>query len=304
MTYGALRLRLSKLAPGTDLELLDGWIQDRYTEILDQLPWKRQENESVLQVPASYITGTITAVQGSNAITGVGTTWSSAMNGLMIRIANQTEYYQFTDVNTVSATLDRNYEAPSAAALAYRIDQPVFLLPANARYVTQVRPLHNRAKPLTLVSPNELNRIAPWRSTYGTPKYAAATWDNFSDPPQLQLELYPIPDCPDTSGSLLSYGFDYVYDAGALAPDGTSVSLLPFVRAACLIAGVQADIAALKGDAAGIQLYAGRFTRLLAQMTAINTLQRGPSKLRLAPGLLRQVPNRYRRGPIHRGYTG
>ncbi len=40
-TYGEIRLRLKKLFPSVDLELLNGWIQDRYTEILDRLPWQR-----------------------------------------------------------------------------------------------------------------------------------------------------------------------------------------------------------------------------------------------------------------------
>ena len=40
-TFGELRFRLSKLVPGVDLDLLDGWIMDRYQEILDVLPWSR-----------------------------------------------------------------------------------------------------------------------------------------------------------------------------------------------------------------------------------------------------------------------
>ncbi len=53
MTLGALRLRLSKLAPGVDLELLNGWIQDRYTEILDRLPWQRLEVTAPLATVAT-----------------------------------------------------------------------------------------------------------------------------------------------------------------------------------------------------------------------------------------------------------
>jgi hypothetical protein len=121
-TYGQIRLRLSKLAAGVDRELIDGWIQDRYTQILDRLPWKRLEGETVIQSPPSYQVGTVTATQGSNAIVGVGTAWTQAMNGLMIRIANDQEFYVFTYVDATDATLDRPYEAQtdsiSASAIA------------------------------------------------------------------------------------------------------------------------------------------------------------------------------------------
>lgn len=304
MTYGALRLRLSKLCPGTDIEVVDGWIQDRYTEILDSLPWKRQETETIFQVPASYATGTLAATQSSNAITGTGTTWTSAMNGRRIRVNNTSEYYTFTYVSGTTATLDRVFESPTATGLAYRIDQAIFLLPATARIVRQVHPLHNRNQPLELVTPGEMNRITASRNWYGTPKYAAPTWDSATDPPQLQLELFPAPSVPDSSSSLLSFGVDQIYDQADIDPTSTSTSMLPFVRPACLIAGVQADFAALKGDQMGIITYEARFKKLVGDMAMINALQRGPQKIRLAPELIRQAPPRYRKGPWHRGFTG
>lgn len=117
MTYGQIRLRLSKLLPGIDVELIDGWVQDRYAMILDLLAWKRLEGEAVFQVPLSYAIGTVSAQQGSNAITGSGTTWTSDMTGLMIRINNGTEYYTFTYVSATSATLDREYEGSTASII-------------------------------------------------------------------------------------------------------------------------------------------------------------------------------------------
>lgn len=308
MTYGELRLRLQKLCAGTDLELIDGWIQDRYTQVLDILPWKRQEAESVIQAPVTYSTGTISATQSSATITGVGTTWSPSMDGLMIRIDNTPEYYQFTDVSATSATLDRPFEGPTATGLAYRIDQNIFLMPTNARIIRGVRPLHNRVCPLAIVTPGELNRLSASRNVYGTPTHAAPTWDNFSDPPQLQVELWPVPDCPDSGSSLLSWSIDYVCDAAVIDPEQTSVSLLPFVRPSVLIAGVQADSlmprTGYDGNLAGSGAHEARFATLAGQMAQINAAQRGPQVIRLAPELQRQVPGRYRRGPKHEGYPG
>ncbi len=304
MTYGALRLEIRKLCPGVDLEIIDGWIQDAYTELLDLLPWKRQEAESVLQSPATYNIGTVAGTQGSTTVVGVGTTWTSGMNGFMLRIDNQGEYYQVTFVDATHITLDRGYEGPTASGLAYRIDQNVFLLPPSTRIVRAVRPLHDRLKDLELVSPAELNRISTTRNTYGTPQWAAQTWDSFSDPPQLQLELYPVPDCPDSSGRLLSWSVDYIFDQAAIDPTATSTGLLPFVRPAALKAYCQQHAAALAKEWEGVEFYGAEFTKLGGSMAQINALQRGPQKLRLAPELRRQVPPRYRKGPRHVGWPG
>src|ERR1035441_8175333 len=140
MTYGQIRLRLSKLAPAVDLELIDGWIQDRYTEILDGLPWKRLEGETVIQSPASYQVGTVTATLGATSIAGAGTNWTSDMDGLTIRIGNNEEFYVFTQTDATDATLDRPYEGGDGGpGLSYRIDQNIFLLPADCRILRGVR---------------------------------------------------------------------------------------------------------------------------------------------------------------------
>ncbi len=304
MTYGELRLSITKVCPGIDSEIRDGWIQDAYTEVLDLLPWKRTEGESVIQVPTSYITGTLTATQGSASIVGAGTVWTTAMNGFMMRIAASTEYYQLTALTATTATLDRPYEGVTGADLAYRIDQNVFLMPPAARIIRGVRPLHNREKPLEIITPGELNRISGSRNSYGTPMYAAPTWDSVSDPPILQAELWPVPDCPDTGGKILSFVVDYIYDQSPIDVDGTSVSLLPFVRPAALKTYCQREFAAMKDDWQGVDYYGGRYKELTQSMLQINALQRGPQRIRLAPELQRQTPPRYRRGPWHRGFNG
>jgi hypothetical protein len=311
MTYGEIRLHLQKALPGVDEELIADWIQQRYTRILDSLSWKRQETESVLQAPASYAIGTITATQGSQVITSDGTTptvFTNAMTGRMIRIGGTGEYYQFAYVSATLGNLDRGYEGPDTTATSYRIDQNVFLLPSNARILRQVTPLHNAEKPLEIVPPSELNRISANRNTYGTPIYACPTWDNFSDPPQLQMELYPVPDCPDSSSFTLSWAIDYVYEEADIDKDATSVSLKPFVRPACLIEGVKADAMGPRpgwpGDMSASELYEGKYDKLLEQMQRINAQQRGPQQIQLADNLKRRGRPRYGRGPKHVGWPG
>jgi hypothetical protein len=312
MTYGQIRMRIVKACPGVDPELIDGWIQDRYTEILDSVPWKRMEGESAFQSPASVIAGTVTATQGSPAIVGVGTAWTVAMDGLMIRIANGTEFYIFTFVDATHATLDRDFEQVGAASLAYRIDQAVFPMPASCAIVRGVRALHNSPH-IALVTPAELNRLDPQRTVYGTPTRAAATWDSYSDPPLLQLEFNPIPSSPDSVGNTLSFIVDYIFDAAGIDPTQTGVDLLPWTRPQAIIEGVMASIdrwrASSDKSAAGAYINAAtahetQFTKLLKTMAQRNALQRGPQPIQLSPELKRQTPGMYRKGPWRRGFTG
>lgn len=295
MTYGQLRLLIQKENAGADLDLVDGYIQDRYTEILDFLPWKRQEADSVIQSPASYATGSITATQGSNAITGAATVWTAAMTGRMIRLDNQSEYYQFTYLSATTGTLDRGYEQASAAALTYRIDQAVFLLPSDCRVLRAVKPFHNRSAKLQRMTPAELDDYAPRRGSYGTPTIYVPTWDSFSDPPQMQVELYPIPDSPDTSSALLSWAVDYWFEAAALDPSLTSTSLLPWVRPAALKAGVRANFRALAEDYQGAAYYEGQMRDYVAIMAKTNAQERGVGQIQMAPQYRRG--SRYMRPP-------
>jgi len=291
MTYGAIRLRLSKLAPSVaaDLELLDGWLNDVYQEILDRLPWKRSEADFVFQAPQSYDTGTVAATQGLAAITGTGTAWTAGMNGLVIRFANQDAYYQLTVTNGTAATLDRPYEGATDAALTYRIDQPVYVMPSNCRIIRAVAPMHDRLKPLELITPAELDRRCISRNEYGVPRYAVPHWDNFSDPPRMQLELFPIPDSPNSAGEIPSWAVDYVFDQAELDPDVTGKTLLPWVRPAAILEGVLAKVRRHEEKIQLAQEHERQFEKLVKAMMMTNALQRGPQEIRLAPELRRQT---------------
>ncbi len=249
MTYGEIRGRLQKLSGGMDLELIDGWIQDRYAQALDKIPWKRLESNYTFQVPASVTTGTLTVVAGSTTITGVGTTWTDALDGFMLRVDAQEEYYQVAYVSPTELTADRGYERASDSALGYRIDQSLFVMPANARVIESLRPISGF--PLERKSTGEMDRLAGNRNFYGDPRAFCASWDNFEDPPRLQVELFPVPNCPDSLSRQLSFAVELVVDADEIEPEDTGSSLLPFMRSQLLIAGVQSDIQAHLKDYGG-----------------------------------------------------
>lgn len=304
MTYGAFRLICKKLCPGLDEEILDNWIANRYTEILGKIPWKRLESDVVISCPVSYATGTVTVVQGSATITGVGTSWSTALDGHAIRINNQPEYYQFTDTNGTSAQLDRVYQGPDASALTYRVDQNIFVLPENCRILRGLKPMHLGEKPLDRRTPAELNDISITRNKYGTPTVYAPSWDNFSDPPRMQVELYPIPDVPGPDSFRPAFVADCLLEADVLDGNTTSQGLLPWVKTQALENGVLADFARKMKDYAGAQSYESKFSTLLLDMIRQDSEQRGSRVMKLASRFRRQKPPRWPWGPRHEGWPG
>ena len=134
-TYGEIRLRLTKLAPEIDLELIDGWLQDRYTEILDRLPWQRLRATAVLVTVAPYGDGTVTVVQGSQDVYLSGGVWTEGMTGRVFRVTNDEPYYEFAWADAAHGTLDRPYEGVTAFAATYSIYQSIYPLPPDCRII-------------------------------------------------------------------------------------------------------------------------------------------------------------------------
>ena len=314
MTAGEIRLLIRKLKVGADvdLEVLSSFLSNRYARILDKLPWRRLDTETIIQSPASYAVGTVNVTQGSAVVTGVGTTFTVNMNGLVFRAntsadsnaSSGAEYYQVAYVSATQLALDRPYENVTVAGAGYRIDQNFFLLPPSSRIVRGIRPLHDRTRVLKIITPAELSRIAPLRAAYGTPEYAAVSWDNQSDPPIQQIEFYPIPTSPDSGGITLAWAVEYTYDPALLSDGSSSSTLLPWARPDALIAGVALDCALDKGDQVRAELYKAEWNERIAEMAGVDAESRPYQPLRLARQYQGNRPSRWRRGPHHEGFTG
>jgi hypothetical protein len=277
-TYGSLRFRLTKMLPGIDPDLIDGWISDRYTAILDRLPWQRLEKSFAFETIAPYSAGLISASAGSANVGLAGGAWTVAMTGLSIRIDNRDEYYEFTPTSPTAGTLDRPFEGSTAGALAYCIFATVYQLPPDCRELRAIR-LMDWPRALARRTKQEVNAHAASRSTQGPPVEYAPYMDDTSAPPRLQIEVYPAPDAVRT------LVVDYI--AEVASPSGTSTALLPWVRPAALIEGVRASGLDHLKDYSGSDRAEARFQALLEQMVTIDSRNRPPRQMRMAPRFTR-----------------
>ena len=131
MTYGQLKLRLTQAFPSISLDLIEGWVNDRYQEILGELPWFRENIQAVLETSAPYTTGTVSVVQGSSNLTLTGGAWDASVHGVGFRVTGQPDYYEFSATSPTTGLLERAYDGPTADGAAYSLFQFVFPLPAN-----------------------------------------------------------------------------------------------------------------------------------------------------------------------------
>lgn len=276
MTYGTLKLRMTKQFPGLDPDVLEGFISDRHSEILQELPWVRLNAMAVLQTTAPYSTGTVALTLGSASVTLTGGTWITGMTGRAFRVTSRDEFYEFTYVSASTATLDRVYEGPTAAAAGYKIFQHVYPMPANCRILADDAFSTTGIGPLSRLSRGQLNLGAPTRAEYGTPQIWSSYMDDSSTPPRMQVELYPIPDT--------AVGIPFEYTAEASVPATSGASFLPWMEpASALVEGVIAKIKAHLKDYTGAQLHGMMAEKALERMRMNEAARMGPAQLTLDP---------------------
>jgi len=353
MTYGQLKFRLTKAFPGVDLDLIEGWINDVYRDILGELPWQRQQVESMLLTVAPYTTGYVALTQGSQAVSLVGGTFTSAMNGRALRTPPRTEFYQFTYISATSGSLDRPYEGPPLSPLptlasgigsgdthatlsstnnvspgefflidseavqvttftgdvvsilrqqlgtaaashssnatltplsAFSIFQHIYPLPSNCRLLEDdaFSSKHGLSERFTHA---QLNISDPNRVMMGTPQGWASYMDDNSSPPNMQVELYPVPD------KEIGIPFTYVADGQALSSSSTLFQF--WMQPSALIDGVTAKILAHLKDYNGAQLHGAAFGGSLKRMRSAEAQGMAPAKMTMG--------GYYTRGRARRG---
>lgn len=271
-TWGQLRLLLQKDAPGGDPDLLDGYLNTRYGDVLDRYPWKGLEVETSIQTTAAYNTGTVSVTQGSNAIVGTLTVFTALMTGMKFQATSDNAVYTFTYVSATSATLDRLYESVSNLTATFWIFQDEYVLPAATKTVLSVvcpvtgLPLDDWTIDKTLG--------ALWQGNCpGTPiAFGMAADTSEAAPPVYHtLKLYPPPFC--------SQGYPLRYQKATAGFDGTTTGAapLPWVSDNVLLCGARADIKHKAKDYTGAEAQEVKYEKAIAAMLKVDIDRRGVS---------------------------
>ncbi len=189
-------------------------------------------------------------------------------------------------MGATSATLDRVYEGPTAATAAFSVFQNVYALPSNARLLANDAFVGTRG-PLRRFTRGEINAFDPSRVQTGTPQGWASFMDDASTPPNLQVEIWPVPDA--TSG----IGIPYEYTADTAPLSATSAVMLPWLNPACLLEGVSALALRNARDYTGAELAIAAAEKALKQLRSTEGRSLPPAHLALDAAYTR---HRLRRG--------
>lgn len=256
-TVGELQLRLNKLPQGanSDRVVLLGIINDVTQRYVNSYQWSRLSKTASLLTSALYETGTISVTNGSTAITGTDTVWTSAMTGRRIRISGRNETYVFTYTSATTGNLDRGYEGDTDTAATYQIFQSVYALPADVDQIDSVEvPSLNRD--LDQESPEYLDKLATDRWALGHPMFYTTAPDITTAGVQYPaIELYPVPD--------IAEGLIVRYRQSVALFTAPSDTFLPWIQFECIVAGCEAELHAAKGDIGLYQVKEGKFQMLL-----------------------------------------
>jgi len=161
--------------------------------------WKERRATGWVSMLAPYSTGTATFTQGSAAVTGSGTTWTSTHTGMKMSLAYGSPEYVFTRTGATTGTLDRNYVEADAAASAYVLYQDRYALAATADAVlddemevhsADGRPLGRIGRPLA-------SALQPLPNGAGTPE-----WWSLHDVSGGAIRIRVGPNVPDSVFSL------------------------------------------------------------------------------------------------------
>lgn len=286
MTWGQIRLLITKQLPGIDLELVTAAVQAAYDAVLLDRPWKGLDGEGVLVTTAPEATGTVAVTAGSADVVGDGTAFTSGMEGFIFALDSSSLTYSVLSVaDAEHLTLERIFEGESATGAGYHIFPDAYTLPASVRTVAQMLlPASNR----TVTRTDDLTlRREGLPLTFGAPRYWAPAADTAETgwPGDVVRRVYfhPLPDA--------GYAIPYSYRKTARSFDGANVadSPLPWVQDQAIVQGALAILlggpsaSQIPGRAESLQTAITLQQATLAAMRRADTLERGPAKLRL-PG--------------------
>lgn len=203
MTWGQLRQTIIQGAgSGLPLPLVNTALNLGLEAIQASFGFPRTERQFTVPIAAPTSAGTVAVTKGSAAVTGTGTSWTTALNKFRFRLPLDNHFYTIAVSSSTALTLDRPYEGATATGAAYRIVQwfvQAQELTMDVRSVTS-----SFGGPMTPVSLNQVNEWDPFRSRRAPyPTHWFQLSDSTDRSPQTQ-ELQQIGFWPEvTAGQSL-----------------------------------------------------------------------------------------------------
>jgi hypothetical protein len=186
MTLATMSNNLLRFVPGLSPDLIKSTLQDSYKQLTSR-DWARLKLQRQIYTTATYSTGTV-SVDTTGVVTGVGTTFTSAMVGRFMRIEYTDSLFEIDSyASGISVTLKDWTGVAVAAGHSYTILKVIYPVDTLFGVVYEVEYQTSLRKK----SQRYFNQIDPSRTTTGTPTYWA--YAGMTSAGVIQIEIYPVP---------------------------------------------------------------------------------------------------------------
>jgi hypothetical protein len=238
-TFEQLWKGLMLYAPELPTPLAKQFINNAYSRALSANRWFGLRGLDEFEIPTPYTTGTVTVNNGSTAVVGSGTTFTSAMVGRQFIVDSQLPFYTiitFTDATNI--VLDRPFSGTSISGSSDWAIEYVYLeVPSDFLSFTSVIDPENEWRLWTGVSQEKLNWRDPARDVKGT------SW--VLSPINLSANGYPRYELWPRSSASAQLPFVYTKKP-ALLSSNSDTAIFP-IRGDVIREGALADLALWPG---------------------------------------------------------
>lgn len=227
--------------------LAQDWVNFAFRELVERRKWSWLIKRGQFTFPDKYTTGTATVTNGSNAVVGIGTTWTSAMIGRQFRIGLLTPIYDIIAVpSATSLTLSDVWGSTSQTSVGYQIYLAYQIPPTDFHSFTSVYDPNFNWQLWTTVKQSELNSYDAQRASQGTP-YVVTDYDYTSlalgggslSPQVPRFEIWPH--------QVASYVIPFLYESRPPDLNDSTGQLPRFIPGDALLEGALAQCARWPG---------------------------------------------------------
>lgn len=212
-TFAQIWQKVLLYAPGTPVGLVQQFVRNAYHRALNSHSYSELMADGEHVIASEYSDGSITLVNGSATVLGAGTTFTSAHEGLQLRVTDNDSipwYTVATFVGVGEITLDRVWQGPDLTGALYTLGEYYIEFPSDLDNLDDIRDVTNNWRlRRQFHQQNYIDFVDARRENTGTPVlYVAA-------PPRVaegvsypRFEFWPRPP----AGTHLVYRYTRVGD--------------------------------------------------------------------------------------------
>jgi|WetSurMetagenome_2_1015567.scaffolds.fasta_scaffold01234_5 hypothetical protein len=220
------------------------WVSNSFRRAAERRPWSWLIKQGQFITMPVYNTGTVTTVQNSTTVTGLGTVFTVAMIGRQFRLTTTTPIYTIVNVDIVlqTLTLDLPWGSTAVTGSGYEIYTAYASPPSDFNYFLTVWDPNFNWQLHTGISQRELNAWDAQRSNRGQ-AYLVAPRDYYIP----TGETVPLPRFEIWPHVTSAYVLPFLYIARATDLQDTGSTLPRYIRGDLLLEMALAEAAKWPG---------------------------------------------------------